>query len=82
VHATSLIEGLPCGEAATVRNPAALTQIVGSAANATAADADRAVAAARAAFDAWDARAASTRAPPSSSASRMPGKSAHDELAA
>jgi RHH-type proline utilization regulon transcriptional repressor/proline dehydrogenase/delta 1-pyrroline-5-carboxylate dehydrogenase len=81
VQATSLIGGGHCGTAMPVRNPAALAQIVGSVANALAPDAERAVTAARTAFDAWDARGVEARA---AIVERVADawEAAHDELAA
>ncbi|MGB2818059.1 MAG: bifunctional proline dehydrogenase/L-glutamate gamma-semialdehyde dehydrogenase PutA [Burkholderiaceae bacterium] len=80
-HATSLIGGTPSGVAVPVRNPAALTQVIGSVANASAEDADRAVNAAQAAFDVWDALGADARAAIVERVSDL-WESAHDELAA
>ncbi|MGZ8254999.1 MAG: bifunctional proline dehydrogenase/L-glutamate gamma-semialdehyde dehydrogenase PutA, partial [Burkholderiaceae bacterium] len=81
VQATSLIGGTPCGVTVPVRNPAAVTQLIGSVANASAADADRAVVAAQAAFDAWNRRGVDARAAIVERAADV-WESAHDELAA
>jgi RHH-type proline utilization regulon transcriptional repressor/proline dehydrogenase/delta 1-pyrroline-5-carboxylate dehydrogenase len=81
VQATSLIGGVPCGIPAAIRNPAALASIIGSAAVASAADAERAVAAAQTAFEGWDARGVDARA---AIVERVADawEAAHDELAA
>ena len=81
VTATSLIAGTPIGAPVPVRNPAALTQVIGSVGNASAEDADRAVAAAQGAFDAWDARGVEARAAIVERVADL-WESAHDELAA
>jgi RHH-type proline utilization regulon transcriptional repressor/proline dehydrogenase/delta 1-pyrroline-5-carboxylate dehydrogenase len=81
VHATSLIAGAPTGPAAVVRNPALLTQSIGTVANASVADADCAVGAALAAFGAWDALGPDARA---GIVERVADawEAAHDELVA
>lgn len=81
VQATSIVGGARTGLGRGVRNPAALTQIIGTVANAGAADAERAVTAALAAFPGWDARGVEARA---AIVDRVADawESAHDELAA
>src|SRR5512137_961573 len=62
VQATSIVGGALAGTGAGVRNPASLTQTIGTVANASAADAERAVGAALAAFPGWEARGVDARA--------------------
>jgi len=81
VQATSLIDGASVGSIVGVRNPAALGQIIGTVATATAADAVRAVALSQGAFAAWGARGVDARAV---IVERVADgwEAAHDELAA
>ena len=81
VQATSIIGGARTGPGAGVRNPASLTQVIGTVANASAADAERAVGAALAAFAGWEARGVDARA---DIVDRVADawEAAHDELAA
>jgi RHH-type proline utilization regulon transcriptional repressor/proline dehydrogenase/delta 1-pyrroline-5-carboxylate dehydrogenase len=81
VQATSIIGGTRAGPGAGVRNPASLTQTIGTVANASAADAERAVGAALAAFPGWEARGVDARA---HIVDRVADawEAAHDELAA
>jgi len=81
VHATSIIGGARTGPGAGVRNPASLTQVIGTVANGGAADAERAVGAALAAYPGWEARGVDARA---DIVDRVADawEAAHDELAA
>ena len=73
--ATALIDGKPgTGETLQVVNPANESQIVGTVMQATAADAERAVASAHAAQPAWDAIGGGYSVRPCCCARRMPSK--------
>ena len=81
VQAISIIGGARTGLGTGVRNPATLTQIIGTVANAGAADAERAVTAALAAFPGWEARGVEARADIIDRVADA-WEAAHDELAA
>jgi len=81
VQATSIIGGARTGLGAGVRNPASLTQVIGTVANAGAADAERAVGVALAAFPGWEARGVDARADIIDRVADA-WEAAHDELAA
>jgi RHH-type transcriptional regulator, proline utilization regulon repressor / proline dehydrogenase / delta 1-pyrroline-5-carboxylate dehydrogenase len=62
VQASSIIGGARTSPGAVVRNPASLAQAIGTVSNAGAADVERAVGAALAAFAGWDGRGVGDRA--------------------
>ncbi|MGE5162214.1 MAG: bifunctional proline dehydrogenase/L-glutamate gamma-semialdehyde dehydrogenase PutA, partial [Betaproteobacteria bacterium] len=81
VHATSIIDAARTGPGTGVRNPASLTQVIGTVASAGAAEAELAVGAALAAYPGWDARGVDARA---DIVDRVADawEAAHDELVA
>lgn len=81
VQATSIIGGARAGPGTGVRNPASLTQIIGTVAAASTADAELAVGAAFAAFPGWEARGVSARADIIDRVADT-WEAAHDELVA
>jgi RHH-type proline utilization regulon transcriptional repressor/proline dehydrogenase/delta 1-pyrroline-5-carboxylate dehydrogenase len=81
VHAVSIIGSAQTEPGTGVRNPASLTQVLGTVAHASAADAARGVGAAVAAFPAWDARGVDARADIIERVADA-WEAAHDELAA
>jgi RHH-type proline utilization regulon transcriptional repressor/proline dehydrogenase/delta 1-pyrroline-5-carboxylate dehydrogenase len=62
IDATSLVSGVAVGTASAVHNPAALEQVIGTAADAGVADIDAAIVAAGSAFPSWDALGVDARA--------------------
>jgi RHH-type proline utilization regulon transcriptional repressor/proline dehydrogenase/delta 1-pyrroline-5-carboxylate dehydrogenase len=81
IDAASLVSGAAVGVASAVRNPAALGQVIGTAADAGIADIDAALASAGSAFPTWDALGVDARA---SVIERVADawETAHDELCA
>jgi RHH-type proline utilization regulon transcriptional repressor/proline dehydrogenase/delta 1-pyrroline-5-carboxylate dehydrogenase len=81
VQATSIIGGARTGPGTGVRNPASLTQVIGTVGAASTADAERAVGEAFAAFPGWDARGVCARADIIDRVADA-WEAAHDELVA